>query len=231
MTSTKALLRSQIRKQLKAIDPQSLLSQSTKVWAHLLPTPEYKSARSLCIFLNMPEGEINTHQIVAISLANGKMLYIPSVGSNSEEGMKMLRVPVGTSVDDIYEQWPRNRWKIPEPPSSVGGDEWEVAYNNFQEIEDGGSTIDLIIFPGLMFDAKGRRLGQGKGYYDKYIQKIKDRGNGGSEMPFLMGVGLECQFNKEEGVDGGGIIPTDEHDAMLDAVISPDQGVVYCKRG
>jgi 5-formyltetrahydrofolate cyclo-ligase len=46
-------------------------------------------------------------------------------------------------------------------------------------------SLDLVIVPGLAFDAHGRRLGRGKGYYDCFLQKIPKR---------VMAIGLAFDF-------------------------------------
>lgn len=35
--------------------------------------------------------------------------------------------------------------------------------------------LDVLVMPGLAFDASGRRLGRGGGYYDKYIAALFER--------------------------------------------------------
>lgn len=64
-------------------------------------------------------------------------------------------------------------------------------------------SIDLAIIPGMAFTKKGHRLGRGKGFYDRLLPKIK--------CP-LLGLAFPFQI-----VD---TIPCEEHDVLLDYVIS-----------
>ena len=66
-------------------------------------------------------------------------------------------------------------------------------------------AIDLIIVPGVAFDAEGNRLGYGAGYYDRLLARF----------PGVPTVGLAYD---EQIVDG---IPVEEHDVPIDFVVTP----------
>jgi 5-formyltetrahydrofolate cyclo-ligase len=66
--------------------------------------------------------------------------------------------------------------------------------------------LDVIIVPGIGFDAQCRRLGRGKGYYDRFLS---DAGNG----PLKVALAYDAQI-----VDR---IPFEEHDQALDLVVTP----------
>jgi 5-formyltetrahydrofolate cyclo-ligase len=114
--------------------------------------------------------------------------------------MEMVKIP--HDAGDIFTTWPKNKWGIPEPPEDA---DHTIAY------EGGSNTIDLMIMPGVAFDSKANRLGQGKGFYDRYLMKIKEKGD---QFPTLAGIGLSCQFINED-------VPTGENDVALDILISP----------
>lgn len=71
--------------------------------------------------------------------------------------------------------------------------------------------LDLIIIPGLGFTTNGKRLGRGKGYYDKYIIDYKKK--------YLcndlktIGLAFSQQICDE--------IPTTEQDSLIDFIIYP----------
>ncbi len=229
-------LRLKIRSQLKSLTRQQIITQSQQVWQSLYNLPQYKNASSIGLFLSMPHGEINTEDLCVQVLKDGKDLYVPRVGLDFEQcDMDFIQVVnhndnnmnhLMNRYDDssnilFYKSWPVNKWGIPEPPRDV---QYQIAIQG---------SIDLLIVPGLGFDRYGRRLGQGKGYYDRFITKMSS-GDGGEEgeernrkkqkpkKPFLVAVGLEPSFVDN---DYGGI-PTNDHDCIMDVVILPQTGVL-----
>ena len=71
------------------------------------------------------------------------------------------------------------------------------------------AEIDLILVPGMAFDASGRRLGRGKGYYDRFLSDFHGK---------TMGI---CGQLMEE-------IPVEQHDITMDAVAA-DRGIIFCR--
>jgi len=200
----------------------------------------------------MPSGEIQTRNAIRrIAMKDGKELFVPRVGLDFEKcDMDLIRCDTRMSTGDdgdaassagdngsedgeddelFYDSWPRNKWGIPEAPASTSG----------EDVAQPGD-IDLLLVPGLAFDTHGHRLGQGKGYYDRFIARMRngnDDGLAGSgdkkKKPFLIGVCLEEQFLEEvpHGIDfgggggggDGGIIPVSDHDYIMDMVLTPSR--------
>lgn len=71
---------------------------------------------------------------------------------------------------------------------------------------------EIIIVPGLGFDKSGKRLGRGKGFYDKYLEE---------NSAIKIAVAFEMQMEKE--------IPVDPHDIKMDFVVT-DQNVYTTNR-
>lgn len=67
---------------------------------------------------------------------------------------------------------------------------------------------NLVLAPLLAFDARGRRLGYGKGYYDRAVTQLRATGR-----VFYLGLAYAQQQ-----VDA---VPVDRHDLLLDWVETP----------
>ncbi len=75
----------------------------------------------------------------------------------------------------------------------------------------------------------------GKGYYDRFIAKMRDGENIKTSKPLLVGVCLDEQFLPEipHGVDfddgcdcTNGIIPVSDHDYIMDIVLTPSRAFI-----
>ena len=70
--------------------------------------------------------------------------------------------------------------------------------------------IDLVIVPAVAFDEKGRRLGRGGGYYDRFIKN--------QTHATLIGVGYDFQLIEE--------VPAARHDQRVHRIILPSQTIL-----
>ncbi len=73
--------------------------------------------------------------------------------------------------------------------------------------------IDVVLVPGLVFDAQGFRLGYGKGYYDRFLQLLQKK-------TFICGVCFEFQVVDDIMPHSGDVpmhwIVTDKSELVID---------------
>ncbi|QSL66144.1 hypothetical protein MERGE_000519 [Pneumocystis wakefieldiae] len=192
--------KAEIRKRWKALIGLPLYhikNQSMAVTDSLIKLPEFKKSRSISVYLSMVYGEISTDEIIKRSHQMGKKIYVPYV-----DGSEMFMFRLYSTEDPST--FVKNKWGIPQPSKSYAKGIREEAMD-----KDG---LDLIIIPGVAFDRNLNRLGHGKGYYDKYLSKIKDWSEKNNlNAPAKVGVAL-----KEQLVD---FVPTDSLDVKLDILL------------
>ncbi|GAX23652.1 5-formyltetrahydrofolate cyclo-ligase [Fistulifera solaris] len=203
IVTRKKQLRKQVRSMISELSKNDIESQSLEVWERLFDLPVYKQAQSVGLFLSMPSGEIDTDLAIRNAVEAGKHIYVPQVGKNFEHAdMELLKVDQSASkAGELFHQaWPRNKWGIPEPPPGMP----------IVLAKEG--DIDVLIVPGLAFDRKCDRLGQGKGYYDRFIQRMI---SSDKKPPCLIAVCLTCQLVEE--------IPVESYDRRMDLIITPSE--------
>jgi len=66
------------------------------------------------------------------------------------------------------------------------------------------NQLDVTLVPGLGFDRAGRRLGRGKGHYDRLLADASGE---------FWGVGHDCQLVAE--------LPGESHDVVLNCIATP----------
>lgn len=205
IVTKKKQLRKQVRSKMRELSKQDIKGQSLQVWKRLFDLPVYQEAKSIGLFLSMPSGEIDTDPAIRHAVEAGKQIYVPQVGKNFEQAdMELLKVEqTAANPEELFHHsWPRNKWEIPEPPP-------EMPIVLAKE-----GDIDVLVVPGLAFDRKGERLGQGKGYYDRFIQHMISTDK---KIPRLIAVGLTCQLVDE--------IPVESYDKRMDLVLIPGETI------
>ncbi len=204
VVARKKVFRKKIRASIKELSMDDVQTQSQQVWEKVFQLPVYQAAKAVGLFLSMPHGEINTDPIIQHAIENGKDVYVPQVGANFEKSdMELLKVVLESPDPCFHKKWPKNKWEIPEPPE------------NMPLVTAQPGDLDLLIVPGLGFDGKANRLGQGKGYYDRFIARMLTNA---TTLP-LVAVGLEAQFVDED-------IPVESYDKSMDMVVLPSRIIV-----
>lgn len=146
----KAALRRRIREMEKALSPRYKEESSRAIAAVVCALPEYREAQTIFAFAGS-DREIDTRAILSDALAQGKRLCLPLCGT--ERGEMTLR-----QVSSLGRLRP-GTYGILEPDGSCP--------------EISADEVDLAILPCLSCDRAGRRLGQGGGYYDRFLSSYR----------------------------------------------------------
>eukprot|EP00761_Pharyngomonas_kirbyi_P000761 gb/GECH01000762.1/.p1 GENE.gb/GECH01000762.1/~~gb/GECH01000762.1/.p1 ORF type:complete len:213 (+),score=41.03 gb/GECH01000762.1/:1-639(+) len=197
ITSRKSQLRKTVKQRIKSLNQTTIQEQGKSTTSRLFNSNEYKQAKSLGVYVSF-KTEIDTIPIINNALSQGKKLYVPYISDTVNATMTMLHV---SSLVD-FQSFEKNKWGILEPPTDSIASRTDV----FDTLD-----LDLIVTPGLAFDARGGRLGRGKGYYDKFFAKYSTKTEG--KIPFLVALSLTEQLVDE--------VPMLDYDQYLNRIITP----------
>lgn len=138
-------------KRTRASIPADLKTElDRRLTGKFLSLEEYKECKTLFAFVSSAI-ECDTSKIIGDALSSGRRLAVPKCGEISGE-MDFYYI---TSLSDLE----KGKFGILEPiPEKC------------QKAED--LSTGLCIVPGLCFDLEGYRIGFGKGYYDRFLQKF-----------------------------------------------------------
>ncbi|KIW98329.1 5-formyltetrahydrofolate cyclo-ligase [Cladophialophora bantiana CBS 173.52] len=220
----KAALRKSVGEELKKLDSKEIEKQSAIITEHVLQMPAYQKAKSMAIFLSMPGREVSTRDIVLHALDSGKSVFVPYLHAGEAPKSKVMDMLQLQDKDDFHSLNP-DAWGIPSlskdsverRSNALGG---IGIWNRSSEDQQDPPTLDLVFMPAVAFDQSHRRLGHGKGFYDRYLSKYKDtlaRSQSGRPMPLLVGIALRQQV-----LLPGETIPADDHDWTVDQIVVAD---------
>lgn len=172
-------LRKRIRSAIREMDSAERERSDDAIFKTVSALPEFKAARTVFAYFSV-NGEVDTHRLIRAAAESGKRVALPVVLGDGQ--MYFAAAECELSAGAFY--------GIPEP----GPDAERV------EPENG----DIIIVPALCFDRQGYRLGQGGGYYDRWLEL----------HPELFSVGLCRERFLQDSV------PREAHDMRVRCVVT-----------
>lgn len=111
-----------------------------------------------------------------------RTIYLPRMLEDSQ----FIALPVNDLNTLI-----RGHYGIPEPSLRPNQEAYE-------------GKIDCVVVPGVVFDSQGNRLGMGKGFYDRYLARVKPK--------CTIGAAFEEQILAE--------VPCESYDKSVDTVVT-----------
>ena len=186
----KAHIRSQIREQRKFITQDELAAGDrdllSEFKAVLKEDKSFKKvfdkAHTVAVYKAV-RGELPCDALTNYFKGSGKKIVYPRVQSDDMEFVE---------IRNAAKELVPGAFGIPEPAASL------KPYAK--------DKIDIVIVPGIAFDEAGNRLGQGKGYYDRWIASFPE-----DKRPLLIGVCMDFQLMS--------LIPVESSDIPVDMLL------------
>ena len=182
---SKQKIREKVNLARKSLSKELIGEKSRKIIESLTKLEEYLNAETIMHYISL-DIEVDTKEFIKNELLKGKSIVVPFV---EEDNIQVSRL---NSFEDLAE----GKFGVLEPMK--------------KEKHDG--KIDLVIVPGVAFDEKGSRIGFGKGYYDRFLEKFRDS--------LKIGLAFEEQI-----VD---FVPAKEYDHPVDIIIT-EKRVIRCR--
>jgi 5-formyltetrahydrofolate cyclo-ligase len=185
----KQALRGRVLAERDELPAATRAADSQQIRARLQALPSLAAART--VLLTLPfRSEWDTRPLAEHVLRAGKRIVVPRV----DRVARMLRLH---SVVDLDIDIVTGYLGIPEPRDTLP----IVA----------ADSVDWVLVPGVAFDAAGRRLGYGGGFYDRLLPLVR------ADAPRIAGA-FDVQIVDE--------VPAGPHDRRVDAIVSPTRTLV-----
>lgn len=179
---TKAEIRKKYLAKRKALSQEDAAALSKMIFQNFVTYFKPSANQKIhCFFPLKSKNEVDTTLLIDYFLSLNAKVYVPKVVGND-------MISVEFKSETILKN---NAWGIPEPES-----------NDDAAIID----YDFVIVPLLYADAKGNRVGYGKGFYDNFFSTIN---------PDVIKVGVNF-FEPNETMDD-----VWENDIPLDYLVTP----------
>jgi 5-formyltetrahydrofolate cyclo-ligase len=175
-----------MRELLRGLTPEQRVVSSEQAQTRLQAQPAWQQASSLLIYAPLPD-EIDVWPLIDIAMGAGKEVFLPQF--DSESGHYIARRLTNAETD-----LQPGKYGIREPGPHCP----QLPLNR----------LDFVLVPGIAFDLDGRRLGRGRGYYDRILAAVRG---------ITCGVAFDQQIVPE--------IPVEPHDITVRCILTPSRWI------
>ncbi|MGD0813421.1 MAG: 5-formyltetrahydrofolate cyclo-ligase [Verrucomicrobiota bacterium] len=175
-------LRRKLRALFKTMTDAEVGDASSRACALLRQQSVWKAARAVFFYAAMP-GEINLSPLLEEGLRAGKIIALPRFMAETGDYAAF-------QIRDAALDCARGAFGITEPTAQCA---------SFPLMR-----LDLALVPGVGFDLAGRRLGRGRGFYDRLLAQFSG---------IKCGVAFDGQLVER--------IPEERHDMRMNCILTP----------
>lgn len=187
MKDKKKRLRKQMRSRIHELSEEEMRREAEATAVTLFSLAEWSKATTVLVFISM-SGEIGTDTIIRRALSEGKKIALPKMHGKEME----------FHLVSEFENLEKHPYGVREPSAE-------------EPLFDSKPIFlpALVVTPGLAFDRRGRRLGRGKAFYDRWFSRHAELLASGDIA--AVGVGFSVQLIDE--------VPAEERDFSLSELI------------
>jgi 5-formyltetrahydrofolate cyclo-ligase len=147
----KRSLRRLMLEQRRALSVSEVEGHSLRIIRTFMDSDEFSRARTLALYAPI-HNEVDTAVLQRQALLAGKQVVYPVVHGNTLAFRRIL------AASDLV----KGAFGIDEPGEATSVCPLE--------------NVDIFIIPGVAFDMEGRRIGYGKGFYDRTLHRMEGGG-------------------------------------------------------
>ena len=185
LTGLKRELRQLARTRASQVTPEQRHALSTAAVQQLLARPEWQCAQRILGYLPLKD-ELDLSPALESALSAGKTVALPRYIPEQDNYCAAL-------VSESFAGLSPGAFGIREPSAAAA----IMPLNQ----------LDFILVPGVAFEPSGRRLGRGKGFYDRLLANVNSADC------------IKCGIAADEQIVTG--IPAEPHDVPMNLIITP----------
>ncbi len=186
LQSSKTALRDRVRSAIKVIPVAARAAASLQICKRVKEQPFWREATSVLFFAPLLD-EVDIWPLLGDALAAGKAVALPRFSAASHAYS-------AACVQNLQRDLQPGRFGIREPREHCP--------------DSPLAKFALVLVPGVAFDTHGRRLGRGRGFYDRLLKGV---------------CGTKCGVAFDEQIVDA--VPAGLHDARVDRLLTPTRSV------